>query len=119
MHAPLNVTWHVCNEPVFHTPSWRDTSPYVNLGVLPQVIEATNRVLISNGEWDANVITNGTLLAIQNLTWNGAMGFQTAPSKDFIVSLRDQYPLTHLPQGLIGKQHYERGLQWVETYQSG
>ena len=23
------------------------------------------------------------------------------------------------PQGIMGVQHYERGLMWVETYQSG
>lgn len=40
---------------------------------LPRVIEATNRVLISNGDLDMIILTNGTLLAIQNMvrptTW--------------------------------------------------
>lgn len=34
---------------------------------LPRVIEATNRVLISNGDLDMIILTNGTLLAIQNM----------------------------------------------------
>lgn len=48
-----------------------DTSPDPIQHVLPQVIEATNRVLIGNGDLDMIIITNGTLLAIQNMTWNG------------------------------------------------
>jgi carboxypeptidase D len=34
---------------------------------LPRVIEATNRVLVSNGDLDMIILTNGTLLAIQNM----------------------------------------------------
>lgn len=48
-----------------------DTSPDPIQAVLPQVIEATNRVLVSNGNLDMIIITNGTLLSIQNMTWNG------------------------------------------------
>ena len=59
-----------CSFPVFLTGS-DDQSPSVNIngGVLPQIIEATNRVLVSNGDWDAVIYTNATLLAIQNMTW--------------------------------------------------
>jgi carboxypeptidase D len=58
--------------------------------VLPQVIEATNRVLISHGAYDGNLIANGTLLAIQNMTWNGQLGFQRAPTAGKDVSFQDQ-----------------------------
>lgn len=34
---------------------------------LPRVIERTGRVLISNGDLDMIILTNGTLLAIQNM----------------------------------------------------
>lgn len=57
--------------------------------VLPQVIEATNRVLISHADWDAKLLTNGTLLSIQNMTWHGKLGFQEAPSKDYNVTIPD------------------------------
>ena len=75
------------------------------------------------------VLTNGTLMAIQNMTWNGLMGFQTAPTAPFNVQLPDlQYAAAFAenglagwdgPQGIMGIQHFERGLMWVETYQSG
>ena len=35
--------------------------------VLPRVLEATNRVLVSNGALDMDILTNSTLLAIQNM----------------------------------------------------
>ena len=75
------------------------------------------------------IITNGTLLAIQNMTWNGQLGFQTMPSTPINITIPDlQYEGTFDnqsamgidgPQGIVGIQHYERGLMWVETYQSG
>lgn len=71
-----------------------DRSPDPIQGALPQVIEATNRVLITYGNLDAIIITNGTLLAIQNMTWGGELGFQTAPSQDFVVP----------GQGVMGRQ---------------
>jgi len=115
IHAPLDANWGDCTGYPF---KGSDRSPDPILGVLPQVIEATNRVLVSNADWDALVFTNGTLLSIQNMTWNGKLGFQSAPTQDFIVPISD-HPRGHKPQGVMGKQHYERGLQWVETYQAG
>ncbi|KAI9707898.1 MAG: hypothetical protein M1820_004504 [Bogoriella megaspora] len=84
----------------------QDISPDPTQSVLPQVIEATNRVFLGNGNYDFTVLTNGTLLAIQNMTWNGELGFQQAPSKEFVVP----------GQGVVGKQHFERGLLWAELY---
>jgi carboxypeptidase D len=86
-----------------------DRSPNPAQAVLPQVTEATNRVLIGNDDFDAIIIMNGTLLAIQNMTWHGHLGFQQAPSKEYVVP----------GQGVMGKQHFERGLLWVESYATG
>ena len=68
-------------------------------------------------------------MAIQNMTWNGKLGFQTAPSTPINITLLDlQYNATFVangaagwdgPQGIMGVQHFERGLMWAETYQSG
>ncbi|KAJ6092671.1 hypothetical protein N7486_007960 [Penicillium sp. IBT 16267x] len=134
LHAP-NITWSECsNEPVFvggnaGPEQEGDISANPIEKVLPQVIEATNRVLIGNGGFDMVIITNGTLLSIQNMTWNGHLGFQTKPETPINIKLTDlQYAsvfaengMTGLDgaQGIMGVQHYERGLMWVETYQSG
>ena len=49
---------------------------------------------------------------------SGALGFQSAPTEDFLVPLVD-HTLNAGPQGVMGKAHYERGLQWVETFKQG
>jgi carboxypeptidase D len=70
-HAPMNISWSECAvNPVFvggpvidGYPSGGpqgegDTAPDPIQHVLPQVIEATNRVLIGNGDFDMIIITN-------------------------------------------------------------
>ena len=125
MHAPLNKNWEICANGVLR----RDTSAMSIEHAIPQVIEATNRFLISSGDFDMILITNGTLSAIQNMTWNGQLGFQEAPSTPINIQLPDlQYQSVFAAngeagvdgaQGVMGIQHYERGLMWAETYLSG
>ncbi|KAK4938528.1 hypothetical protein LTR10_021060 [Elasticomyces elasticus] len=133
MHAPLTTTWVECTGPVFvgdgGPEDEDDTSADPLQAVLPRVIEATNRVLVSNGDLDMEILTNGTLLAIQNMTWNGKLGFQTEPSTQIVITIPDiQYQEVFVSsgfdgldnyQGVMGVQHYERGLMWAETYLSG
>lgn len=77
-----------------------------------------------------DILTNSTLLAIQNMTWNGAMGFQSAPSTPINIYLKDlEYASVvkssfgnEIPdwgQGYMGVQHYERGLMFGETALAG
>lgn len=75
------------------------------------------------------ILSQGTILAIQNMTWGGALGFQSKPATPINITTPDLvYPAifdankannTDGPQGIMGIQHYERGLMWVETFQSG
>lgn len=127
VHAPLDVDWMVCANGVLD----QDTSPMSIEHVIPQVIEATNRVLIASGDLDMILITNGTLMSIQNMTWNGKLGFQQRPSTPIDIALTDlQYQSVFDspenqdngldgPQGIMGVQHYERGLMWAQTFLSG
>ena len=76
-----------------------------------------------------DVLANGTILAIQNMTWGGLQGFQSAPNKTINIKIPDiQYQEVFVssgfdgfdsPQGIMGVQHFERGLMWAETYLSG
>ena len=34
-----------------------------------------------------SILTDGTLLAIQNMTWNGQLGFQSKPNASLVVDL--------------------------------
>lgn len=134
MHAPTDVDWEECSGPVFVGRGGPygngDTSADPIQSVLPKVIEATQRVLVSNGQYDLVIITEGTLLAIQNMTWGGQLGFQAEPATDIVINLPDlqyaqmfadnNYPAgAEDPQGTMGVQHYERGLMWAETFLSG
>jgi carboxypeptidase D len=137
MHAPTGVTWTECsNEAVFvggfgfGGPEGNgDLSPDPIQGALPKVIEHTNRVLVGNGDYDFIIQTNGTLLSIQNMTWNGQLGFTERPSTPINITIPDLMYTEVFdenglkgfdgPQGIMGVQHFERGLMFVETYQSG
>lgn len=110
MHAPQDITWSECNGGVLD----EDTSADSIAFVIPQVIEATNRVLIGNGDFDFILPTVGTLLAIQNMTWNGKLGLQEEPTLGVEVQkFQGADPVT------AGIQRFERGLMWTETYASG
>ena len=78
LHVPESISWAACNLHAFDP--ILDKSPGPMQYVLPRVIEATNRTLIGGGDYDFQVLTNGTLMNIQNMTWNGKLGFQRAPS---------------------------------------
>jgi carboxypeptidase D len=134
MHAPLNVSWGECSGPVFVGEGGQygvgDLSEDPIQKVLPEVIEATQRVLIANGDYDLEIITGGTLLGIQNMTWGGLLGFQEEPTTPIDIKLPDlQYQAVFEDsglggfdgpgQGIMGIQHYERGLLWAETFASG
>ncbi|KAN0089186.1 alpha/beta-hydrolase [Hyaloscypha variabilis] len=129
MHAPTSIDWQECSGgPVFYNNEDNSLDPIQQ--VLPQVIEGTNRVLVSNADLDFVIITAGTLLSIQNMTWNGKLGFEQEPSTPTVITLPDlQYQQMYIengfplgwedPQGTMGVNHYERGLMWAQTYLSG
>jgi carboxypeptidase D len=125
LHAPANSSWAECSLVAVFPQSVNATGPESEgdnsadpiQHVLPQVIEATNRVLVGNGDYDMIIITNGTLMSIQNMTWNGMLGFQQAPSTPINITLPDlQYQDVFAqngiagwdgPQGIMGVQHFE------------
>lgn len=118
IHAPLDVQWLDCaNESVF--PDGDHSSDPIQ-HVLPQVIEATNRVVVGNGNLDGLLLTNGTLMSVQNMTWNGKLGLQSGDFSPLYVERGAKYihGLTE-PQGTVGSYREERGLLYVNTYQSG
>lgn len=115
INAPL-MSWQECSPGVLDT----DNSPPSGLSVLPSVIERLNRTIIGHGALDYILIANGTLLMIQNMTWNGAQGFQSPPTDDFYVPYHTlQDPATLAGAGVFGTTTTERGLTFVYTELSG
>lgn len=108
IHAPLNTTWSECsNISVFPN---GDNSPPSALSVLPNVIEKSERTVIVHGLADFILIAEGTRIAIQNMTWNGAQGFQAPIANESLVVEG---------MGALGNAHFERGLTYVEVDLSG
>lgn len=101
-----------------------DNSPPSALSVLPHVIENSDRVIIGHGILDMILIWNGTLIATQNMTWNGAQGFSVPPSEwdDFYVPYHESYDNqlgTIAGAGNMGVYHTERGLTLVTVELTG
>jgi len=127
LHAPP-TNYLVCGESdVFPNGDFSDASA---LGPLPSVIERTNNVLIGHGWLDYLLFMNGTLATIQNMTWNGAQGFQKPPTEPLFVpyheslfQLVDGNPptpfLDNAGAGYLGTAHTERGLTFTSVFNSG
>ena len=93
---------------------------FSSMTVLPGVIERSKRTLIGHGGLDYILMRNGTLLSIQNLTWNGMQGFQAPIQDDFYVPYRASFqPSTMAGAGVMGKTRTERGLTFFSVDLSG
>jgi carboxypeptidase D len=115
INAPIQP-WTECSNGVLDT----DTSPQSSWEVIPRVIDALDRTVIVHGELDYILLYNGTLMAIQNMTWGGMQGFQEAPKEEFFVPYHEDLSLTSLSaKGVMGITHTERKLTWVQQALSG
>ena len=90
-------------------------------GVLQRVIEYTNNTIIGVGNLDFLLAPNGTLFALQNMTWNGLQGFQSYPQdQEFFVPYHPEYNGGRLSEaGYVGNWGYERGLTFYTVQLSG
>lgn len=122
INAPVQEWLECTNVDVFLNGT--DNSDPSALSVLPGVIERADRVIIAHGLLDMVLIWNGTLIATQNMTWNGAQGFSVAPADwdDFYVPYAVQYESdlgSIAGAGVMGNYHTERGLTLVTVDLSG
>lgn len=125
IHAP-GMPFAICNTGIF--PGGVDPSPPSGFELLPKLIEKTNNAIISHGMLDYQLLANATLLSIQNMTWNGAQGFQSPPVEQLYVPphLQPIVPANFQPEfrqtagtGYLGTAHTERGLTYSAIYLSG
>ncbi|KIJ45862.1 hypothetical protein M422DRAFT_74935 [Sphaerobolus stellatus SS14] len=108
IHAPTDVAWTECsNVRVFPQ---GDASQPSSFTVLPNVIEKSRRSVIVHGLADFILMSDGSRIAIQNMTWGGMQGFQTPiQTESFVVD----------GMGVMGNMHNERGLTYYEVALSG
>jgi carboxypeptidase D len=115
INAPIQP-WTECSNGVLDI----DTSAQSSWEVIPRIIEKLDRTMIVHGELDYILLYNGSLMTIQNMTWGGMQGFQTAPKDEFYVPYHDDLSLTSLSaKGVMGTTHTERKLTWVSQALSG
>ena len=127
INAPIGTKWNQCTRTnVFGGTYGNNSEGDQSLGpaqdgVLQHVIESTNNTIIGVGGLDFLLPTNGTLLAIQNMTWNGVQGLQTPPtSNKFFVPYHSEYNLGALAgAGDLGTWVTERGLTFYQVYLAG
>lgn len=117
INAP-SVEWSSCSD-VNVFPHGDGSAPSATT-VLGSVVDRTQNVVVGHGLLDMVLIAEGTLLAIQNMTWGGKQGFQREPAADFVVPRHADYSDSTLAaQGVMGTTHTERGLTWVTIELSG
>jgi carboxypeptidase D len=119
INAPIQEWAECTNIDVFVNGT--DNSPPAALSVLPSVIDRIERTVIGHGRLDYILIYEGTLLAIQNMTFGGSQGFSSAPEDDFIVpNLYPELSLSSLAgSGVMGKYHTEKKLTLVSITIAG
>jgi carboxypeptidase D len=123
--APMNTTWTECTDAVIYNTEtgWSTDSQnnlYAPFTVLPGVIERSQRTIIGHGNLDFLILSQASLLTIQNMTWAGQQGFQSPVDQDFTVPAQTAYQDTTLAgSGVMGSTRTERGLTFVEVSLSG
>lgn len=128
INAPVGTNWMQCtdrnvfNYGLVNNYTIGDTSsgPATD-GTLQRVIEYTNNTIIGVGNLDFILVPNGTLFAIQNVTWNGKQGFQAYPQQnEFYVPYHPEYNDGRLSEaGYVGHWGEERGLTFYTVQLSG
>ncbi|CZT11459.1 related to SERINE-TYPE CARBOXYPEPTIDASE F PRECURSOR [Rhynchosporium graminicola] len=115
IHAP-RTDFLVCDKKDNVFPTGEDLSPPSGLGPLSSVIERTKNVIIAHGLLDFLLFADGSLITIQNMTWDGLQGFRTPPSptSNFFVPQS-----ATAGSGLQGVTHTERGLTFVTVNLAG
>ncbi|KAF2104352.1 putative serine carboxypeptidase [Rhizodiscina lignyota] len=120
LHVPQNTSWDLCSA-ISVFPHDDDSPPSgAPDGPIKRVAEKTNNVVIGHGLLDMVLMANGTLLTLQNLTWNGKQGFSSPPATPFYVP----YHLEGAQESWAGAGEYgrfvtERGLTFLEVTLSG
>lgn len=136
IHAP-KTDYVICGDESLGIYQNGDGSPPSSFGPLPRVVEKTNNVIVGSGLLDYLLLTNGTLMTLNNMTWNGKQGFSSSPLKGndffvpynpsigFVIQETTTQPIPATPVGLVagggiyGTTHTERGLTWVTVNLAG
>ncbi|OMP84268.1 Carboxypeptidase cpdS [Diplodia seriata] len=121
LHAPLDTEWQLCTDkPVLGNFTDRSAPAGLSGGPLQRVVEATNNVVVAHGTLDMILLSAGSLLTLQNLTWNGGRGFSAPPTQPFRVPrAADPAAAAAAGAGVLGGWVSERGMTFCTVELSG
>lgn len=92
-----------------------DRSPGFEHPLLARMIEQSTKTIFISSEYDFKLITNGTALALQNLTWNKDQGFSKPPLTPIFDVERKQRGLAVTERGLTFASIKGSGHLWVKA----
>jgi hypothetical protein len=125
INAPLESDWQACTTVNVFANAPTRTADLTNAdsslgpaqnGILSRLIEKTGNVIIGNGDLDMLHPTNGTLFAIQNMTWGGHQGFSVYPNQPLFVPHHQEHNNgAFAGAGVLGRWTTERGLVTCST----
>ncbi|KAH8678255.1 Alpha/Beta hydrolase protein [Xylariales sp. PMI_506] len=121
LHAPLAKFWLECDQIGVSVNGSTITGKQPVKAKLPSLIEGSKRTVIVHGSLDMQVTVNGTLMAIQSMTWGGATGFSAPPTDPFYLpTFSGSHSIAASgPRGTSGRTITERGLTFVEVFGAG
>jgi len=143
LNVQMDEPWVECAQlagrSVFAGKTGRDRSAPSAVYALPSLLDRMGNVMLAHGSLDFVLVHEGTLLAIQNMTWRQNRGFQTAPTEPLHVPTYKQAAMfSTTPDGMsvvsegmtlseavvsgtgqFGVAHEERGLTYVGVDLSG
>lgn len=73
IHAPVDKPFYPCS-PDYVYPAGNSNLNPAN-SILPYVVEKLERTIVATAQYDSIIISNGTFLVLQNMTWAGQLGF--------------------------------------------
>ncbi|KAI1342531.1 serine carboxypeptidase [Xylariaceae sp. FL0016] len=119
LNVPNAKYWWQCTPIGVFIGADRSEGPALD-GTLTHVIETINNTIIGSGALDLILPTNGTLFAMQNLTWNGAQGFEERPSTPFYVPFHNEATRGAMAgSGTVGVWGHERGVTFYDIQLAG
>lgn len=120
IHIPAaQKVWKFCSDADPFGPYGDQSEGPFTSGALKRVIEHTNNFVIGSGSLDLRVPTNGTLMVLQNLTWNGRQGFDEFPSKPLVLPATFSDLSTQSSSGKVGDWVEQRGVTFARVYNAG
>lgn len=123
MHAP-QVSYSTCSSTPVYAGTGSDQARPVSITVLPGVFDRVPINIVANGALDMLIPSVGTLFALQNVSWQGTVGFTAPPTAKFVLPAAptatdegSQSPLG--PSGEMGTWAYERGVLFADVKGAG